>query len=304
MGSASFKESASAALVLAPELTEKLGVFDRSCPVCGPGRQSPANRVRKVLRIWQEEPGFVRFYCIRCHQGGYIRTPHHVTRVAHPSHPPDQEHKVNRERALAIWNRSSSLKGTLCEAYLFHRAITLTDEVLAADVLRYCKSCPFKLYTGDLVWLPAMIALMRDIATDVPVAIHRTALRSDGSGKAIMSDGGSAKRMLGPSKGAAIKLTPDHDVSHGLCLSEGIENGLTALCAGWRPLWAAGSAGTLATFPVLAGIEALTIFGDPKEQEREAAAACARRWQQANRKVTVMLPPSRVGDWNDAGRAS
>ena len=37
------------------------GVHDAPCPLCGPGRRSPVNRKRKVLRIWHEEPGFAKF---------------------------------------------------------------------------------------------------------------------------------------------------------------------------------------------------------------------------------------------------
>jgi hypothetical protein len=143
---------------------------------------------------------------------------------------------------------------------------------------------------------------MRDVVTDEPKAVHRTALQSDGRGKAEISGGGSPKRMLGPVAGCAVKLIADADVSVGLGLAEGIENALTAISAEWRPVWAAGSKGAIAGFPVLAGIEALTIFTDPEEGGIEAARQCARRWQPAGREVTLVIPSG--GDWNDLARVA
>ncbi len=81
-----------------------------------------------------------------------------------------------------------------------------------------------------------MIAVMRDIVTNEPRAIHRTALKPDGIGKAEMADRGSPKRMLGPAAGCAVKLSDDAEVTYGLGVAEGIENGLAALCSGWSPV--------------------------------------------------------------------
>ena len=124
------------------------------------------------------------------------------------------------------------------------------------------------------------------------------------SGKADMPDGHSAKRMLGASEGAAIKLCADHDVTLGLGLAEGIENALTAICAECRPVWAAGTAGRIERFPVLPGIEALTIFADPGATGGRAARTCARRWAEAGREARIILPQRHDQDWNDVGRAA
>jgi hypothetical protein len=40
-------------------------VTDAACPLCGPECRSPTNRVRKVLRIWNEG-NFITFNCERC----------------------------------------------------------------------------------------------------------------------------------------------------------------------------------------------------------------------------------------------
>jgi hypothetical protein len=90
-------------------------------------------------------------------------------------------------------------------------------------------------------------------------------------------------------------LSPYHDVTMGLVLAEGVETGIAVLEAGLEPVWAVGSAGNLATFPILSGIEALTIAADADRPGRKNAAACATRWRGADREVAVVAPPA--GDW-------
>ena len=85
-------------------------------------------------------------------------------------------------------------------------------------------------------------------------------MKADGSGKSDHPGfGGNPKRMLGPRRGCVIGLSPDDQVLDGLGLTEGIEDGLTIITAGWRPVWICASAGQVRDFPVLSGIEALTI---------------------------------------------
>jgi hypothetical protein len=62
-------------------------------------------------------------------------------------------------------------------------------------------------------------------------------------------------------------------------------------------VWAAGSAGAIRQFPVLTGIEALTIFADPGAAGTTAAEECARRWADAGREARVLTPQQ--GDFND-----
>src|SRR6185369_2549804 len=51
----------------------KLGTCDVACPLCGPNRRDPANRKRRVLRIWQGKPGFASYHCARCGTRGGAR---------------------------------------------------------------------------------------------------------------------------------------------------------------------------------------------------------------------------------------
>lgn len=44
---------------------------DAPCPLCGPDRRAPANRRRKVLRIYAGDRGFYSYNCARCGARGY-----------------------------------------------------------------------------------------------------------------------------------------------------------------------------------------------------------------------------------------
>ena len=82
--------------------------------------------------------------------------------------------------------------------------------------------------------------------------------------------------------GCVIRLWPDEDVAEGLVIGEGVETTLAAATritrrgTLLRPAWAAGSKDNLARFPVLAGIDVLTILVDNDENGagQRAAAKC------------------------------
>jgi putative DNA primase/helicase len=142
-----------------------------------------------------------------------------------------------------------------------------------------------------------MIALMRDIHTNEPRAIQRTALTADGEKIGRMT--------LGPKTGAAIKLSDDADVDIRLTIGEGLETALSGMVGWWyRPAWAVGDAGELAAFPVLSGIESLTILVDNDTVEKEqrgqkAAGECSQRWTSAGREVFRFVPRRPGDDVND-----
>jgi len=95
-----------------------------------------------------------------------------------------------------------------------------------------------------------------------------------------------------------VRLSPDDEVELGLGICEGVETGLAIMAAGWVPVWACGSLNALRCYPVLGGVQSLTIFSDPKPQEIEGACACAARWRAARKEALVRLPNA-GGDFND-----
>ena len=94
--------------------------------------------------------------------------------------------------------------------------------------------------------------------------------------------------MLG--RQGVVRLVPDEDVTAGLGVTEGIEDGIAVMLSGWAPVWAATSAGAIERFPVMSGIEHLTIFADADEAGIRSADVCATRWRSAGRQVEVKTP--------------
>ena len=69
--------------------------------------------------------------------------------------------------------------------------------------------------------------------------------------------------------------------------------------SGLRPAWALGSAGGVASFPVLGGIECLTLLAENDPASESATYACGERWHEANR-IVLINRPLRAKDLNDA----
>jgi putative DNA primase/helicase len=184
--------------------------------------------------------------------------------------------------AIALWRSSVDPRGTHVEKYLNSRKLRLDDDI-AGSVLR---------------WNPkirAMVALFRNIETNKPQAITRTFLNQEGWK--------IERKFLGPVSGAAIKLDDDADVTTGLHIGEGIETCLAARQLGLKPAWALGSCLAIAAFPVLAGVQALSILREHDEANRSSADVCGTRWHAAGRQVFDVWP--KVGkDVNDAIRGA
>jgi len=271
----------------------KFGRFDVACPFCGPGRKEPRNRTRRVLRIWCERADFATYICARCGLAGYASdglekgSPRPGRLPASAGHNLEADAR-RTERALVIWDQAQSFAGSLAERYLAARGVSYSGEAL-----RFHPACHF----GPSECHPAMLALMRNAITNRPQGIHRTSLLPDGSGKA-----GPRKMMLGPSAGAVIKLTDDADVTQVLAVGEGIETTLALRNLpdlSTMPVWAALSAGTMKTFPVLAGIESLWIAADHDPAGILAARACGGRWRDAGREVFIISPNATGADLAD-----
>ena len=75
--------------------------------------------------------------------------------------------------------------------------------------------------------------------------------------------------------GRVHQALPDEDVTLGLGITEGLEDGISILLSGWRPIWCASSAGAIAKFPPLGGVQQLSVFADRDDAGLTAAgAAC------------------------------
>jgi hypothetical protein len=254
------------------------------CPVCGGCDRFGVNTRKQV------------FNCRHCGVGGdTITLVRHVTGLGYheaisfiggeqrpwmtraQAEPPEPS-TDDSAYARSVWNAGVDPRGTPVERYFAGRGLRLDDDV-SGLVLRW--------HPG----ISAMIALFRNIETDAPQAISRTFL--DGEARKI------ARKFLGPVAGAAIKLDADEEVLSGLHVGEGIESCLAARQIGLRPVWALGSAGAISNFPLLSGIDALSLLREHDDANARAAIACGTRWKDAGREVFDVWPNA-GNDVNDA----
>jgi hypothetical protein len=202
--------------------------------------------------------------------------------------------------ALKIWRDARDPDGSPVEVYLTSarpqgRGVELPVEA-AGEAIRFHPNCRF-----GRVTIPAMVCLVRDVRTNEPKAIHRTALTTFGTKTEI---DGFGRLSLGPLGGGAIKLTPDEDVTTCLGVGEGVESTLSLRATpefGASPIWSLISANGIEKLPVLPRIESLWIAVDNDVSGRGpgAARACAERWQAAGREVFLVKPTTPGLDLND-----
>lgn len=269
-----------------------------SVNVPGPGH-SPADRSLTITLNSRAPAGFV----VYSHSGddpivcrdyvrerlGLPRWQPNTTRIpliATTVGPKDDNQRL-RQVAMRIWQEAVDPRDTAVEYYLReHRGLSLPIEI-CGSVLRFHPN----LYYSANKRLPGMVALFRDIAGDQPRAIHRTWLDPQ-SGDKI------GRKTLGSSKGAAIKFD---SATEFLTIGEGIESVMSARALGYSPAWALGSSGPIGTFPLLK-VSELTVLEENDTASRRDVKACAERYLQAKRPVTIVS--SDVGsDLNDAWRA-
>lgn len=182
----------------------------------------------------------------------------------------EAEDDARRQRsALTIWNAATDPRGTTVSDYLRFRGLDLPDEI-AGEAIRFHPRCPW-----GTNFVPAMVAAFRNVETGEITGIHRTALTTDGQK--------IGRKMLGIAAGAAIMLDPCEAVSLGLAIGEGVETSLSARQLGIRPVWALGSVDAIRTFPVLPGVEGLTVLGETGDSGASASACrdVGTRWHRA-----------------------
>jgi hypothetical protein len=262
------------------------------CPVCG-GRDRFAVHVVKNTFVCRRCPAGGGVIDLVMHlddvsfaeavailtDGGRRASPPRRAIAVPPAMSTDDTHRW----AMKLWSEAAPIAGTVAERYLTVTRRLVVPADTSPRVLRFHPRCPF----GPGVRLPCLIALYRDIATDAPRAIMRTALTAD----ARKID----RKALGPVDGAAVKLSEHAGATMAITIGEGVETTLAGLMQGFAPAWALGSVGAVARFPVLAGIESLTILGETGDggASERAVKECAGRWIAARREV--FRATSRVG---------
>lgn len=261
------------------------GQWRGGCPLCG----YPA------ALVLTERNGRALAWCASCQDSAGLAALMRGDDAEYKPRTVDEDVQRNtrrkQARAIALWEGALSVPGTLAAIYLTARAL---PGLIASAVLRFAPSCRHP-ETADC---PALLALVLDAAGQ-PIAIHRTYLRRDGTGKADVLP---PKASLGPVWGGAIRLDP---LSDELVIGEGIETAAAAGVLIGLPAWAALSAGNLATGLMLPSeVRAVVIAADPDAPGEAAALTAARRWQAEGRHVRIARPDRTGADFNDILRGA
>jgi putative DNA primase/helicase len=250
------------------------GTHRGACPRCGRAKDD-------AMGVTVLQDGGAVWHCFRCGWAGAWRP-----REAVPKKTADAV------RATILAATSDSLAPSWSN--FWQGCLPLTAESPARHYLlgRGCALPPNDVRWHPRAWhpverrdMPTVVALITDVITGQPISLHFTFIAPDGSGKASMD---RPRLYLGRHRkaGGVIRLWADDEVTTGLVVGEGIETVLSAARA-FTPAWSCLDAANLAAFPVLAGIESLTILADDDAAGEQAATACAMRWTAAGREARV-----------------
>lgn len=276
----------------AHDLTFQLGGVWRNgrgnaaCPVCQPEKR----RDQTALSI-TEANGKLLLHCFKsdCDFHDIVvaaglppetaRADHHAARDA------DQKRTeyaaAQLAKARAIWDAAKPITGTKAEAYLRARGITapMPASLRFAPDIHHGPSC---------TWGCAMVA---DVAPTG--GIHRTFF--DKKGHRLPK---SAKMMLGPCSGGAVRLS---EGAGPLVVAEGIETGLSllsGLLSGPANVWATLSTSGLKALQLPSQAGELFVATDGDAPGAEAGEVLASRAFGLGWRVSLMPAPAGQ-DWND-----
>ena len=242
------------------------------CPSCGRSGKD------KTLGLTVKSDGGLG-HCFRCqytesfkHERGVVRR----APIIQPTQKVTQKHET-----LSYWGRDL---WSMC----------LPIEGVARDYLK-SRRCVVPPKDSDLRWHHSLkhpsgyigaglVARVTDSLSGEARSLHRTWIQADGT-KANVEP---PRMLLGNHslKNACIRLWSDEYVSSGLAIGEGVETCLS-LAHAFEPVWATLDAGHLADFPVLAGVEVLTICRDNDLAGIKASEKCAARWLEAGHIVHI-----------------
>ncbi len=202
----------------------------------------------------------------------------------------EKEKAAKQSAAVSLWNAGVGAAGTLVERYLRSRGITTP----LPNSLRYHAGV---WHAEARTYGPCMLAAVQGANGNI-IAVHRTWLKPDGSGKADFTP---AKKGMGPWSGGHIRLAKRSPV---LGIAEGIETALSVMVAiPALPCWSAMSLGNLGA-PVPDEVSEVIICADNDGADKDKAlhegilARCASALKDKGKKVRIAYPP-RGYDFND-----
>jgi len=252
----------------------KIGRQRLGCPRCDKGARDDA------LVLWINSDADCNWSCHRCQWSSGWRAAI-VTEISAPiSRQSDQ--RVRQD----LQNHRSSLSDYACRL-LSGAAPIVADDLAGRYLTARCCALPRNdMLFHPSIWhpqercaFPAMVAVITDIITGDRISLHFTFLDPGGSGKAPIDR--PRLYLAGHRKaGGVVRLTPDDETTHGVILGEGLETCLSYALE-YSGIWACLDAGNLGAFPVLPGIEGVTVLIDNDDAGRRAFDAVRDRYRSA-----------------------
>lgn len=191
--------------------------------------------------------------------------------------------------ACRLFHMSRPIAGTLAEAYLRHRGITV---FLGTSALRFHPRCYYRPDRhAPTQTFPALIAAITDASGDI-VGVQRTWLDSSGQDKAAIE---TPRRAMGQLRGHGVRFG---SVDDAMAAGEGVETMMSLRCALPRlPMIAALSACNLAGLSLPLTLRRLYIARDNDGAGVDATDQLAQRASSAGIETIVLSPM--LADFND-----
>jgi putative DNA primase/helicase len=258
--------------------------YEGPCPSCRyPSGFSMTERGNRLL--------------VYCHAGGcsqaelwaLVQEDGVMRNIIFSQPPPAKAAKVAKdsgEMIRRLWKQTVPAQGTLVEHYLNQRGYT---QVIPPS-LRFL---PDAWHAPSQTSCPAMIAGVYRLNDSEPVALHRTYLKSDGSGKAVLTPN---KMILGQVAGAGCPLGQLGEI---LAITEGIETGLSVHQQTAIPVWSGLSAAGLQNLTLPSLVKQVVIFADADLAGIKAARMARLRWINEGKTVKIQAPSKTGCDFND-----
>jgi putative DNA primase/helicase len=210
--------------------------------------------------------------------------PYRERRTAPRCEPAEEPPAQPDPTAIELWRAAEPIKGTLAQAYLRHRGLTVdtmpTLRFLPRSAHAYMRRVPFD----------AMIAAVQARDRQV-IAAQLTWLDPGGSGKAKV---GTPRVTIGALRDGAVRLGLAQDE---LGIAEGVETALAAIQISGVPCWASLGAKRMANVAIPDDVKRLRVFADADQTGQDAGASAAQEHQ--SRRVFIHTPKSPFGDFAD-----
>lgn len=204
----------------------------------------------------------------------------------------EEDQARNEGRAMALWLNASPIFNSVADEYLRRaRGIDLSALPLGprggSRVPSVLRCIPLQMHAESKREFPCMIAGCVDYALAEPRirAVHRTWLKADGSGKADVRPArkvwpgfaGLVIPIWTGSSGLSIRHAAENGLRETLVLTEGIEDGLTAVLANpEHRVWAVIALGNLGNVPVPECIDGIIVHRQNDWQKPQAVEAFER----------------------------